>query len=107
MHPSLSSPLEQPSLPTPPATNNSPQQKQHSALNNPFNQYNTEFIKLDVYNWNEINNFIDPNAQFTLLSPDDALIDCPMASDSINVLSRSKYFKIGLIFEISHSKFEN
>lgn len=93
MHPSLASPLDQPSLPTSPA-NNLPQQKQqqqHSALNNPFNQYNTEFIKLDVYNWNEINNFIDPNAQFTLLSPDDALVDCPMASDSINVLSRSKF----------------
>lgn len=57
-------------------------------FNSPFNQYNTEFVKLDVYDWNEISNLIDPNARFTLLSPEDeTLIDCPMASDSINVVS--------------------
>lgn len=85
MSPSLSPPQQELSSLSPTQQSYSPQQ--HSALNSPFNYYNTEFVKLDIYNWNEVSNFIDPNAQFTLLSPDDALVDFPMASDSINVLS--------------------
>lgn len=93
MSPSPSSPQQEQSQSSPTSPSYFPleqqqQQPRNSALNNPFNQYNTEFVKLDIYNWNEVSNLIDPNAQFTLLSPDDdALTDCPMASDSINVLS--------------------
>lgn len=65
------------------------------AASDPFNHYNTEFVKLDAHDWQEESGSLDANAsQFSMSAPEDqssqSIDESNVAPDSINVITHSQ-----------------